>query len=160
VHAELFARVQCDVPRLFDWISSRFQATLYADAFSPFCLIAESNEQADAIQPFLDDYCESVPGLTLVRNDIYARFSHAAYNKGTALGEIARQLGVPRASVFAVGDHFNDLPMLTSEFAGHVAAPDNAIPLVKEQVRRERGYISHQPWGHGVARALEHFLGI
>jgi hypothetical protein len=25
-------------------------------------------------------------------------------------------------------------------------------------VRRQNGYVSHQPWGHGVARALEHFL--
>jgi hydroxymethylpyrimidine pyrophosphatase-like HAD family hydrolase len=154
----LFALVRQDVTRLVDWVSKRFRATLYEDSFSPFCLIAESNADADAIQRFLDEYCSAVPKLTVVRNDVYARFSHASYNKGTALAEIARQLGVPRDRVFAAGDHFNDLPMLSGEFAGHVAAPDNAIEVVKETVRRQNGYVSHQPWGHGVARALEYFL--
>ena len=157
-HNELFARVRDDVPRLVDWVSKRFRATLYEDDFSPFCLIAESNGDADAIQEFLDEYCVTIPNLTLVRNDVYARFSHASYNKGTALAEIARRLAISRERIFAAGDHLNDLPMLSGEFAGCVAAPDNAIPTVKELVRKQQGYISHQPWGHGVARALEHFL--
>jgi len=157
-HEQLFERVRPDVPRLVQWVSRRYKATVYEDAFSPFCLIAENNEDADAIQQFLEEYCLSVPELTFVRNDIYARFSHAAYNKGTTLAEIARQLGIRREQVFAAGDHLNDLPMLSGEFAGCVSAPDNAIPAVKELVRRQNGYVSHQPWGHGVARALEHFL--
>ena len=157
-HADLFARVRPDVPRLVNWISQRFEASLYEDEFSPFCLVAESVSDADAIQKHLEDYCAAVPELVVVRNDVYARFSHEAYNKGTALAEIARQLGVERESVFAVGDHFNDLPMLDGKFAACVAAPDNAVPEVKDLVRRQQGYVSHQPWGHGVARALEFFL--
>jgi len=157
-HCDLFARVRPDVPRLVNWISQRFSASLYEDDFSPFCLIAESVCDADDIQKFLEDYCAAVPGLVVVRNDVYARFSHEAYNKGTALAEIARQLGVKRERVFAAGDHFNDLPMLDGQFAACVAAPDNAVPEVKELVRRQQGYVSHQPWGHGVARALEFFL--
>ena len=158
-HAELFARVRPDLPRLVDWIEKRFAATLYEDSYSPFCLIAQCNADADAIQAYLEDYCRVIPGLNFVRNDVYARFSHANYTKGTALGEIARQLGIPREKVFAVGDHLNDLPMLSAEFAGCLAAPDNAIEEVKAVVRRQTGYVSHQPWGHGVARALEFFLG-
>ena len=157
-HEELFERVRSDVPRLTDWVSKRFRATLYADDFSPLCLIAENNGDADAIHEYLDEYCLSVAQLTVVRNDVYARFSHAKYNKGTALAEIARQLGIARENIFAAGDHLNDLPMLSGEFAMHVAAPDNAVPTVKEMVRGQKGYVSHQPWGHGVARALEHFL--
>ncbi len=159
-HEELFARVKGDVPRLVEWVSKRYRAALYEDEFSPFCLIAESNGDADAIQAFLDEYCATIPGLALVRNDVYARFSHTSYNKGTALAEIARRLGISRERTFAAGDHLNDLPMLSGEFAGYVAAPDNAIPTVKETVRRQNGYISHQPWGHGVARGLEYFLGL
>ena len=98
--------------------------------------------------------------LALVRNDVYARFSHVGFNKGTALAEIARRLGVAREHIFAAGDHLNDLPMLSGEFARCVAAPDNAVPAVKELVRKQGGYVSHQPWGHGVARALEHFLSL
>jgi len=63
-----------------------------------------------------------------------------------------------RDCIFAAGDHLNDLPMLSGQLARCVAGPDNAIPVVKETVRDQNGYVSHQPWGHGVARALEHFL--
>ena len=156
-HDELFARILPDMADLVKWVSQRFEATLYEDSFSPFCLIADSNKSADEIQLYLEEYCRTVPGLVLVRNDVYARFSHAKYNKGTALAEIARQLGATPAKTFAAGDHLNDLPMLTTTYAEYLAAPDNAIPLVKEIVHRQRGYISHQPWGHGVARALEHY---
>jgi len=156
-HAALFARLQPDLPRLVAWVNDHFEATVYADAYSPFCLIAGNNQEADSIMNYLQAYYEGIPELTMMRNDVYARFNHAAYNKGTALAEIARQLAVPRERVFAAGDHLNDLPMLSGEFARCVAAPDNAIPQVKEVVRRQRGYVSHQPWGHGVARALEHY---
>lgn len=157
-HEDLFARVRTDVPRLYEWVRARFEAMVYEDPYSPFCLVAANNQDADVIQEFLDDYSRDVPNLTVVRNDIYARFSHAAYNKGSALGEIARQLGVSPEQVFAAGDHLNDLPMLSSEYARYVVAPDNAVPAVKEAVRRRNGYVSHQPWGHGVARGLEFFL--
>jgi hydroxymethylpyrimidine pyrophosphatase-like HAD family hydrolase len=159
-HTSLFERVRGDVPRLINWVSQRFRATLYEDDFSPFCLIADSVPDADVIQQFLEEYCSGIPDLTVVRNDIYARFSHAAYNKGTALAEIARQLGVAPGDVFAAGDHYNDLPMLSGQYARQVAAPHNAMPSVKELVLRQGGYVSHQPWGHGVARALEHFLSV
>jgi HAD superfamily hydrolase (TIGR01484 family) len=158
-HQELFARVRVDVPRLYEWVRQRFTATVYEDAYSPFCLVAASNQDADLIQQFLEAYCQDVPELTVVRNDIYARFCHAAYNKGSALGEIARQLGVTRDEVFAAGDHLNDLPMLSPNYARFMVAPDNAVELVKDAVRRQKGYISHQPWGHGVARGLEFYLG-
>src|SRR5438045_3744271 len=108
-HEELFARVAVDVPRLVDWVNKRFSATLYEDVYSPFCMVAGSVEDADAIHVYLESYCAEVPDLTLVRNDVYARFSHAGYNKGTALAEIGRQLGVARDHTFAAGDHLNDL---------------------------------------------------
>jgi hydroxymethylpyrimidine pyrophosphatase-like HAD family hydrolase len=157
-HAELFSRVRPDVPDLVNWVNKRFSATVYEDPYSPFCLIAQNNGDADAIQAFLEEYCAKVPFLTVVRNDIYARFSHAAYNKGTALAEVARQLGVSREHTFAAGDHLNDLPMLCESFARCLVAPENAIPEVKERVKSQKGYVSHQPWGHGVARGLEFYL--
>ena len=157
-HEELFARVRSDVQRLYDWVNARFAATVYEDPYSPFCLIAENNQDADSIQVFLEAYCAEVSELTVVRNDVYARFSHAAFNKGTALGEIARQLGIHRDMIFAAGDHLNDLPMLAGNYARCLVAPDNAVEEVKAMVRRQNGYVSHQPWGHGVARGLEHYL--
>jgi hydroxymethylpyrimidine pyrophosphatase-like HAD family hydrolase len=157
-HEELFARIAEDIPKLMDWVNKRFSAMLYEDPFSPFCLTAQSNEDADAIQVYLEEYCLTIPQLSFVRNDVYARFSHERYNKGTSLAEIARLLGISSNETFAAGDHLNDIPMLSKEFAHFLVAPDNAIPKVKDLVRTQDGYVSHQPWGHGVARGLEHFL--
>ena len=157
-HAQLFARVTPDVPRLAEWVNRRARATVYADSYSPFCIIADSNEEMDAIQQIMEEYCAGVPGLTVVRNDVYSRFSHVDFNKGTALAELGRRLGVTPQETFAAGDHYNDVPMLSGVYAKCIVCPDNAIDPIKELVRRQNGYVSHQPWGHGVARGLEHYL--
>ena len=158
-HQTLFQRVRQDAPELVAWINSKFDASVYEDPHSPICIIAESNQDMDAINVRLDEYCLTVPGLTLVRNDVYARFSHVAYNKGTALAEITRMLNFDRAQVFAVGDHLNDLPMLKREFARCIATPANAVPAVVAAVRAQGGFISSLAQGRGVREALLHFLG-
>jgi len=158
LHQDLFARVRPDLPRLAEWITSRFQATVYEDAYSPFCLLAGNNGDADLIHEYLVQYANTVPELTVVRNDVYARFSHEAFNKGTALVEISRLLGLGPEQVFAVGDHLNDLLMLRSDCARWLAAPANAMPPVKDAVSRQGGYVSAFPHGNGVADALEFHL--
>jgi hydroxymethylpyrimidine pyrophosphatase-like HAD family hydrolase len=157
-HAELFLRVRADLARLVSWVSSRFDATVYEDAYSPFCLLAGNNADADAIHEYMEDYCREVPNLKVVRNDVYARFCHAKYDKGTALGEISRRLDMPPASIFAAGDHLNDIPMLVRERARFLVAPLNAVKAVKEAVRDQNGFVSDLPHGHGVAQGLEYFL--
>ncbi|MCI0540659.1 MAG: Cof-type HAD-IIB family hydrolase [Verrucomicrobiales bacterium] len=154
-HQELFARTRLDLPAIVEWIKARFQATIYEDPYSPFCLIAQSNGDADAIHAYLETYCRTVRDLAVVRNDIYARFSHASYNKGSALAEIARRLKVGRESIIAAGDHWNDLPMLRCQHAKWLIAPGNAIPPVKEAVLRQQGFVAEEFHGHGVARGLE-----
>ncbi len=157
-HGELFRRVRQDTPRLMAWVKERFSASVYEDVYSPFCLIAEKNEDADVIHDFLNEYCREVPNLTVVRNDVYARFSHAAFNKGTALAEIGRQIGIGPEHCFAAGDWLNDLPMLTRKHARWLVAPENAVETVKMTVRGEGGYVSHLSRGHGVADGLEFCL--
>jgi hypothetical protein len=150
--------VHADVPRLRAWVEARFKATIYEDIYSPFCFIAESNADAEVIHEFLDVYCRDVPNLTVNRNDIYARLSHESFNKGTALAEIARQLGVTASETFAAGDHLNDVPMLSREHAHWLATPANGIETVKALVRKQNGHVSELPCGHGVAEAMEAFL--
>jgi HAD superfamily hydrolase (TIGR01484 family) len=157
-HADLFARLQPELPRVIAWINERFHVSIYEDAYSPLCLIANSNRQMDAIHTYLEDFCQSIPNLTVVRNDVYARFSHRAFNKGSALGEIAKRLGISRSEVFAIGDHLNDLPMLSPQYAAFLAAPSNAVPQVKQAVRLAGGYLTSRPHGHGVADAIKYYL--
>jgi HAD superfamily hydrolase (TIGR01484 family) len=153
-HERLFARVRPDVPRLAAWINERFNASVYDDAFSPFCLIAHRPADAEVICRHLEDYCRGVPGLTLVRNDVYARFSHEGYSKGTALAELSRDLGLTAGQVFAAGDHHNDLPMLRRSLARWLVCPSNAVPEVRQQVEAEGGELSALAHGHAVADAL------
>jgi len=157
-HAALFERMRPDVPRLTAWINEHFDAEVYADPWSPLCLLARSNPDTDAIEAFLRDYCRSVPNLTVTRNDVYARFSHIAYSKGTALAEIAQRLGIKPGQIFAAGDHWNDLPMLKQDIAQHLAAPSNALPEVKTAVRQQGGFVSDLPHGFAVAGALQALL--
>ena len=116
-HAELFGRVRAEVPALVEWVNARFRATVYQDAYSPFCLIAENNGDADVIHEYLLEFSGRVPQLTVVRNDVYARFSHTGYNKGTTLRKLMRRERITPSEVFATGDHLNDLPMLSTDCA-------------------------------------------
>jgi HAD superfamily hydrolase (TIGR01484 family) len=157
-HQELFARIRLDLPALIGWVKARYHATIYEDAYSPFCLIAQNNGDADAIHAFLEEYCLNVPNLAVTRNDIYARFSHVQFSKGSALAEIGRRLGASRESIIAAGDHLNDLSMLSRQHAKWLIAPGNAIPCVKEVVSRQDGFVSEQFHGHGVADGLERIM--
>lgn len=96
--------------------------------------------------------------LTVVRNDIYARFSHVSFNKGSALAEISRRQRVSREFVVAAGDHLNDLPMLSREYARWLIAPGNAVEEVKQSVRKQNGWVSESACGIGLAEALEKIL--
>lgn len=157
-HERLFARVRPEVAALMDWVNERFKATVYEDAWSPFCLIAGNNGDADVIHARLDEFCRLFPELTVVRNDVYARFSHVNYNKGTALAELSRMLNLTSAAVLAAGDHLNDLPMLKTEFARYLVSPANAIPQVREVVKKQGGFVSSLNCGHGVADGIERYL--
>jgi HAD superfamily hydrolase (TIGR01484 family) len=158
VHAELFTKVRPHMPKILNWIKSRFNASLYEDPYSPLCLIAENTRDAEAIHEYLEVYCKDLGDLVVMRNDVYARFSHKAFNKGTALAEIARRLNIRPEQIVAAGDHLNDLPMLTREHAHFLVAPFNAIPTVKQAVLRQNGFVSEKHCGHGVAQGLKFIL--
>ena len=153
--AELFATVANELPELFAWVNDNFEAHLYADKWSPFCFIARDNADADAIQQRVEQHFAGVPQLTFVRNDIYARLSHAAFTKGSAMAEVARHLGIPREGIFAAGDHWNDLPMLQSDLAEWIVAPANAVPEVIEHVEQQGGFVAQSQTGLGVLEGLE-----
>jgi hypothetical protein len=50
------------------------------------------------------------------------------------------------------------LPMLDLYYARDLVAPVNAVPMVKESVARQGGFVADLPQGHGVAQGLRHFL--
>ena len=157
-HAALFARMKPDLPELREELNRNHRGTFYEDAFSPICVLAPSNRDADLVQERLLEYARGIPRLSVVRNDVYIRFAHDGYDKGTALREIARRLKIPPEGIVAAGDHFNDLPMLKPEIARWLITPANGIPPVQQAVLAAGGYVSHRPHGEGVALGLEFFL--
>ena len=119
--------------------------------------ITASNPDMDRLCGFLDQMRARLPLFSYQRNTIYVRFCHHAYSKGTALGELARLLGLGREEVFAAGDHHNDLAMLDGNFARWVTCPSNSCEEVKLAVRTAGGFLAQGVASAGVVDALRHF---
>lgn len=158
VHVRLFAELRDEIPKLFEWVNANFNATVYEDAWSPFCLIAEHPDDTESIVRHLEQWSAAWPMLSVVRNDVYARLSHGDFNKGTALREVSRLCGATPATMFVAGDHYNDLPMLKRVLAHGLAAPANAISGIKEVVLAEGGFVAPENAGLGVATALKRWI--
>ena len=119
--------------------------------------ITANDADMDKLCRFLDTLRARLPVFSYQRNTIYIRFCHEAYSKGTALGELARMLGIPHDAIFAAGDHHNDIPMLDGSFAKWVTCPSNSCEEVKLTVRTAGGYLAKGAASAGVVEALRHF---
>lgn len=159
-HEQLFTRIQPDLPRLRKWIAARYDATVYEDAYSPFCLLARHVSDADAIHNYVDEYCATIPNLHVVRNDVYARLAHNGYDKGKCLAEIARRWRVSHEHILVAGDHLNDLPMLNREHANYLITNANAVEPVKAAIRQQNGFISRRTHAEGITDGIEHYLAL
>ena len=117
-------------------------------------VVARDDAEMDRIVARLDAIRVRVPKFSYQRNSIYLSFCHVDYDKGTALAELGRMIGVAADGTFAIGDHQNDLPMLTGVHARHVACPANSIDEVKRVVRAAGGYVARAGYSAGVIEAL------
>jgi HAD superfamily hydrolase (TIGR01484 family) len=122
-------------------------------------IVAHTDEELDAICELIEQHREQEPEVGYHRNGIYLRFSHSGYSKGSALGELARQLNLTPNECFAAGDNFNDLTMLDLSVARMIACPGNALPPVKAHVREQGGFIAQGIASTGMMEALQHFFG-
>jgi len=120
-------------------------------------LVTESELLMDTFVQDIDHASLNHLDFGYQRNTIYLRFCHRDYHKGSALAELCRLENIPVEHVFAAGDHYNDIPMLDTKYAGMVACPANAIGPVKEKVNHFHGYISQKYWADGIADALRHY---
>jgi len=73
----------------------------------------------------------------------------AESDKGSAVGLLAGELGIPMERVVAVGDNYNDLDMFAR--AGHSAAMGNAPDEVRRSADRVVGHVRE----NGAARLLD-----
>lgn len=131
--------------RLGSWIE---------EAGDPAGIITHTEEGMARVIDFVHTHIAQWPDLGYQRNTIYLRFTHRSFDKGTALQELSRHLGLTPDQVFAAGDNFNDLPMLRREIAHHLVAPANSLPEVKAQVLAEGGHLSPLPASRAMAEAV------
>jgi Cof subfamily protein (haloacid dehalogenase superfamily) len=82
----------------------------------------------------------------------YLDITHPLANKGAALFEIAKLLGVPLTEIAAIGDGGNDVAMF--ERTGLSIAMGNASP----QVQRAADFVTDSNSEDGFARAIERFI--
>jgi hypothetical protein len=123
----------------------------------PEGLLASSEELLDAVTGELVRLSGRPTNFHYQRSNIYLRFCHRDYDKGSTLAELSRLLDMPTAHILAVGDHQNDLTMLYGSVASMVACPANAHVSVKETVFRAGGYISPLEAGEGTAEAIRFY---
>ncbi len=102
----------------------------------------------------------ALPQLTTDTNPRYQfHRSHENYidcyahgvNKGAALRRLCSELGVSTADVLAIGDHLNDVELLTT--AGHSACPGDAHPAIQKLVH----FVACPAQEGAVADACAHF---
>lgn len=78
-------------------------------------------------------------------------FNDYKVSKATAMAFIGEKYGIDRENMLAIGDNFNDLPMLN--YAGMSVAMGNAPEEVKKQSR----FVTETNDNDGVAGAIEKF---
>ncbi len=160
-HDELFAAAAPLLADIVRFVEGETHAELryarHAGSQELAGVVATGDAEMDRIVEFVDARRAAWPDFSYQRNSIYLSFCHADYDKGTALAELGRRTGVPRESIFAIGDHQNDVSMLTGECAGHVACPGNSIESVKATVRAAGGYVAEAGYSAGVIEALRFY---
>lgn len=82
----------------------------------------------------------------------FLEFGRPDMGKGVALSQMARELGITRHQVMAIGDSPNDLDMI--EYAGWGIAMGNAVDSIKEKAQ----WITADNDADGVALALEKWV--
>ncbi|HEX2750077.1 MAG TPA: HAD-IIB family hydrolase [Verrucomicrobiales bacterium] len=133
-------------------------ARFLSDDVEPAGLTTRDINDMAKVCAWIEAHKDEWPELGYQRNDIWLRFNHEGYNKGTALMEVRRVTGVTAEFTFAAGDNYNDLPMLQPHIAHGLACPANAVPDISGHVSNLGGYVASEPATVGIIAAIEHYF--
>ncbi|PQF20894.1 Cof-type HAD-IIB family hydrolase [Enterococcus mundtii] len=133
----------------------QFQPAVLADITDEFVLnkavIAYEQEELDAkIKEIPSAYYDSYE-IIKTRN-VLLEFMPKGVTKAYGISLLAKDLGLERSEIMAIGDEENDLPMI--EYAGLGVAMENAVPFVKEAA----DHVTASNIEHGVAKAIQQFV--
>jgi len=96
---------------------------------------------------------ENIPYINITSSAYYnIEVGPGSITKGTALKELAEIKSIPREEIIAMGDNYNDIPML--EYAGCGVAMENAETGVKDKAN----FYTKSNDDNGVAFAIEELI--
>jgi HAD superfamily hydrolase (TIGR01484 family) len=155
---EVFAKAHQALHEVREHIRNHTGAQWMEEEGGSIGIISRTSEEMDWIVSEVTRMTREYRDLGWQRSTIYLRFGHKQYQKGSALAEVARLHKLTPAQVFAIGDSHNDLEMLDTGIAHHIACPANAVPDVRRHVGQQNGYQCQREHSHGVIEALDHFF--
>lgn len=156
-HRALFEKSAPLLAAIEELAESSREARIVYERGTPAGIVTDNEEAMDRMVDGILKHGTRHPEFHFQRNTIYLRFCHRDYHKGAALGELCRLEAIDRDSVFAAGDHYNDISMLDGTYASMTACPSNAIQEIRDIVALSHGYIASLPGGDGIAEAIEYF---
>jgi hypothetical protein len=123
----------------------------FAHSGATKCNVVTDPERTERCAALLREVCGDDAYVTR-SNPEFVEAMNPHVDKGTALRFVAQRLGVPLERVLAIGDSYNDLPLLQA--AGIGVAMGSAPSELKAVADAVVGDVAHD----GVAEALERFV--
>ncbi len=145
-YSELYARVSGVEPTVVRSLPETF-----AGRGSTKVVLVVDPEQAEACQALMRDVCGADAYVTR-SNPEFVELMDPGVDKGRALAQVAATYGIPMERVLAIGDSYNDLPLLRA--AGFAVAMGSAPPELRAEADAVVGDVEHD----GVAEAIERYV--
>jgi Cof subfamily protein (haloacid dehalogenase superfamily) len=145
-YAELYGRISGAEPVVVPSLPEAF-----AGADSTKVNIVTEPARTPECEALMREVCGSDAYVTR-SNPEFVEMLDPHVDKGLALKLVAERLGIPLACVMAIGDSYNDLPLLRT--AGFAVAMGSAPPELKAEADAVVADVEHD----GVAEAIERFV--
>lgn len=144
------ARVQQRLDSQLGYIQKTYLpiSTMIGDLFTAF-FVHDKEDLPVKLFNDLARFLDGLDGVMLTRNGGWVAVMHDELGKGQALKAYTKSIGLPNSHILAIGDQYNDLPMLILDVAQHVGCPGDAIAEVRQAVKKAGGHVaeSHGPLG-------------
>lgn len=156
--AELEPSSEAWARKLEDWAASQGWSSVVSDHDQSMArglrsVRGPSGEQAETMMRWLQQQLGDGP-LWCNANGSLVHIYDCSRDKGTSLLALAEHFGIAPEQVLAIGDGFNDRPMLDGRHGLQAATLANAIPEVQGWVTAAGGQVASGERGNGVAEIL------
>ena len=129
---------------------------MYYDERFFYCIIGDGQEAAG--RDHLRELVQPFPEAAVSGNGRFIYIVHRLFSKAYVMAACAERLGMDPGRIVAVGDGYNDVPMLNGDVTKRVGCPANAVDEVKTAVTEAGGMVADEPCPDGTIAILEHYF--